>query len=135
MAGKREKKAYRVKKKRKKMGLWTKLVILLIVGYFVFAFYQQSLERRELAAEIESLSQEKVEIEQRILEMEELLEKGDSDQAIERLARENLLMKKPGEQVYVFESNNSLGKELRERREQDREDEDSQEDSSDEETP
>lgn len=140
MAKDNEKKAYRVKKKRKKMGFWTKLVILLILGYFAVAFYQQSVERRELAGEIEGLRQEKAEIEARIEGLQEVLEKGDTDEAIEKLARENLMMKKPGERIYVLESNNSLGRELRERREnhqeeEPQEEEDSEEDHSQQDAP
>ncbi|NBG88901.1 FtsB family cell division protein [Isachenkonia alkalipeptolytica] len=134
MAKKREKRAYRVKKKRKKIGFWTKLVVVVIVGYFAVAFFQQSVERRELDAEIESLQQEKAEIEERIQGMEEVLEKGDSDEAIERLARENLIMKKPGERVYVMDTNNSLSRELRERREQREEEEGFDGENSEEET-
>jgi len=112
MATDERNKAYRVKKKRKKIGFWTKLVVLIIAGYFTMSFYQQSVERRELEAEIHGLHQEQAEIEARIKGLEEIIRTGDSDEAIEKLARENLTMKKPGEQVYILDTTNTLNQEL-----------------------
>lgn len=127
MAKNNKEKSYRVKKKRHKIGLWTKLIVLVIVGYFVMSFYQQQVERKELEAEMESLHQEKAEIEERIDNLEEILKIGDSDEAIEKLARENLTMKKPGEKVYILDPTNSLNQELLDEEETEEEDEDEQE--------
>lgn len=127
MAKNNKEKSYRVKKKRHKIGLWTKLIVLVIVGYFVMSFYQQQVERKELEAEMESLHQEKAEIEERIDNLEEILKTGDSDEAIEKLARENLTMKKPGEKVYILDPTNSLNQELLDEEETEEEDEDEQE--------
>ena len=127
MAKDEGKQAYRVKKKRKKIGFWTKLVVLFALGYFVMTFYQQSVERRELEAQIEDLNRERVEVEARIRALEEIIEKGDSDQSIERLARENLNMKMPGERIYILDSTNALNWNLDERRGRNEEEEEEEE--------
>jgi len=134
MANDERKKAYRVKKKRKKIGFWTKLVVLIIAGYFVMSFYQQSVERRELEAEIDSLLQEQSAIEDRIRGLEKVIRTGDSDAAIEKLARENLTMKKPGERVYILDTTNTLNQELLDQK-TDEEDGDQDEDEAQEEGP
>jgi cell division protein FtsB len=131
MAKNNPKEAYRIKKKRKKIGFWTKLVVLIIAGYFVMAFFQQSVERRELAAEMDRLHQEKAEIEARLEDLEAILEKGDTDEAIEKLARENLTMLKPGERIYILDPKNTIGQELRERRREQQEEDESEEESED----
>ncbi len=115
--------AYRVKKKRKKIGFWTKLVVIIAVGYFAMAFFQQSIERRELEAQIDDLHEEQAEIEARIQDLEKILQKGDTDEAIEKLARENLTMKKPGERIYILDTTNTLNRDLLQRQNDDEEDE------------
>ena len=131
MAKEQQNQAYRVKKKRKKIGFWTKVVVLIIGGYFIMSFFQQSVEKRELDAQMDGLLQEKAEIQARIEDLERVLSKGDTDEAIEKLARENLTMKKPGEQIYILDSTNTLNQELLDRRrkvqEQEEEDEESDE--------
>ncbi len=130
MAKEQQNQAYRVKKKRKKIGFWTKVVVLIIGGYFIMSFFQQSVEKRELDAQMDGLLQEKAEIEARIEDLERVLSKGDTDEAIEKLARENLTMKKPGEQIYILDSTNTLNQELldRRRKEQEQEEEDEESD-------
>lgn len=118
------KQAYRVKKKRKKIGLWTKLVVVIIAGYFAMSFFQQSLERRELEAEIDSLNKEQQQIEARLEGLQRILDKGDTDEAIEKLARENLTMKKPGERIYILNTTNTLNQDLLQRQNRDEEEED-----------
>ena len=115
--------AYRVKKKRKKIGFWTKLVVIIAVGYFAMAFFQQSIERRELEAQIDDLHEEQAEIEARIQDLEKILQKGDTDEAIEKLARENLTMKKSGERIYILDTTNTLNRDLLQRQNDDEEDE------------
>lgn len=138
MAKNNKEKSYRVKKKRHKIGFWTKAVALVIIGYFVMSFYQQHVERKELEAEMESLQQEKAEIEERIDNLEAILRTGDSDEAIEKLARENLRMKKPGEKVYILDPINSLNQDLldgEETGEEGEEDQDEEDENGQEEDP
>lgn len=135
MAKDQRKQAYRVKKKRKKIGFWTKLVVVIIAGYFIMSFYQQSVERRELEAEIDGLHQEKAEIEARIQNLEEVIRTGDTDEAIEKLARENLTMKKPGERIYILDTTNTLNQELSDQRSDEEEDESDEENSDTDEEP
>lgn len=129
MAKEQQNQAYRVKKKRKKIGFWTKVVVLIIGGYFIMSFFQQSVEKRELDAQMDGLLQEKAEIEARIEDLERVLSKGDTDEAIEKLARENLTMKKPGEQIYILDSTNTLNQELLDRRRKEQEQEEEEEES------
>ena len=125
MAKDQREQSYRVKKKRKKIGFWTKVVVLVIGGYFIMSFFQQSVEKRELDAQMDSLLKEQQQIEARIEGLQRILDKGDTDESIEKLARENLTMKKPGERIYILDTTNTLNRDLLERQntEQDEEEE------------
>ena len=91
------------KKRRGKMPLAIKVIIVLLLFYFVNGFYHQAKEHQELRSDRDVLLQKQQELEQRIEEHRRTIESADDLESIERLARERLRMKLPGEEIYILD--------------------------------
>jgi len=87
-------------KKRKKINLWT-LILIASFCYFSYTFYNQqaSIEERKLQrAQLESNIHAENLKKQQLLKQKEQI---NSDEFVEKIAREKLGYVKDGEKIYV----------------------------------
>ena len=85
------------------MPLAFKVIIVLLLFYFISGFYQQAREHQELRSNRDALLQQQEELERSIEEHRRTIENADDLESIERLARERLRMKLPGEEIYILD--------------------------------
>lgn len=90
----------------KKRVTLKKVSIIFIFAIFIINFIKQEITIKRIQENI-SISQEQLEkLKEKNLKLESDLEKIDSDEYIEKLARERLGMVKEGEKVVNFEEQN-----------------------------
>lgn len=77
------------------------LGLIILCGYFIYLFFDQQSIIDEKTAALNDIM-EKIEIEKKIGEdLENQLKIIDTDEYIEKVARERLGMVKPGERIYI----------------------------------
>ena len=87
--------------KPRKVERW-KLIVLALILWVGFSFAQKALENHKLRQEIASLEKRLVVLELRGAELEREIEEWQSPEFVERVAREELGLVKPGEVVYII---------------------------------
>lgn len=84
---------------------WLLLVSLLVVGVWLTFFDSHSLARRiSWHREAAHLTKENAELRAEIELLEEQLQDADTDEVVERIAREQYGMRRAGERVYRVET-------------------------------
>lgn len=91
------------------------LLALLIIGFFVFTNWKINKRRVELGDRISVLKLEVEILEQRNQELKEKKSETESEDYIEKVAREQLDLKKPGEEVVVVQKEEEEEKENEEK--------------------
>lgn len=81
---------------------WVLLGILVLGGIIVGLFISRALEIQHLQQELVQLEAERAKIRQEIERLSARLKERDNLQLIEYLARKELGMVKPGEEVYIL---------------------------------
>lgn len=90
-----------IKKKKKFKLTPLKIVVAFVAGYILFSFGQVYWEVYQLDQEIAEYEQKKQELIQEKEELERTIENIDSEQFVERQARERLGLVKPGESIIM----------------------------------
>lgn len=81
-----------------KKGLkWKNIIILVLVGYIVISFVRQEMAIRRIEDEISQKQTELEKLKDDNVRLQEQVKNANSDDYIEKLARERLGMLKPGE--------------------------------------
>lgn len=83
-----------------------KLIIIAIIAIFAFNYVKQSITLNRIEKEIIENQNELENLKSKNNELESDLKKVDTDEYIEKLARERLGMIKDGEKVVNFEKQN-----------------------------
>ncbi len=86
-------------KKRVRLQPW-RVVLLLVALWVGFSFAKSGLANRRLRQEIDALEKRLVVLELRKEDLEREIEEWKSPENVERVAREQLGLVKPGEVVY-----------------------------------
>ncbi len=84
------------------MKRWRLVLILILVGLILGIFISRVLTIRHLRAELAQLAGEKAKIQKEIERLSARLREKDNLQLIEYLARKELGMVKPGEELYII---------------------------------
>ena len=83
---------------------WLLVATLVLLGVWLTFFDSHSLSKRiQWHREQARLTVENRQLEQRILELEAKLKEADSAEVVEKIAREQYGMRRPGETVYRIE--------------------------------
>ena len=91
-----------MKKKRYTLRLRTKIFLaLLFLGYFGITMLKQEIKLNEQKAEILHLQEQIAETEEVNAELERLIEYTESEEFIEKVARERLGWVKKGEIIFI----------------------------------
>ena len=91
-----------MKKKRYTLRLRTKIfLVLLFLGYFGITMLKQEIKLNEQRAEIQHLKEQIAETEEVNAELERLIEYTESEEFIEKVARERLGWVKKGEIIFI----------------------------------
>jgi len=91
-----------MKKKRYTLRLRTKIFLaLLFLGYFGITILKQEIKLNEQKAEILHLQEQIAETEEVNAELERLIEYTESEEFIEKVARERLGWVKKGEIIFI----------------------------------
>jgi len=80
------------------------LVIIFFVGFFISTNYKINKRRNDLQDRFSFLKQEVQALEEKNRELREAKLETESDDYIEKVAREKLELKKPGEEVVVIQA-------------------------------
>ena len=95
-----------MKKKRYTLRLRTKIFLaLLFLGYFGITILKQEIKLNEQKAEILHLQEQIAETEEVNAELERLIEYTESEEFIEKVARERLGWVKKGEIIFIEKKN------------------------------
>ncbi|HHT69209.1 MAG TPA: septum formation initiator family protein [Firmicutes bacterium] len=86
-------------KKRVRIQPW-RVILLILVLWVGFSFVRGGLQNLKLRQEIEALEKRLVVLEMRRQDLEREIEEWKSPENVERVAREQLGLVKPGEVVY-----------------------------------
>ena len=78
------------------------IFILLIVGFFIITNWKINKKRAVLTARVESLRKEIQILEEKNKELKEEISQSGSEEYLEKVAREQLGLKAPGEEVVVI---------------------------------
>jgi len=97
----KKKKNYRLKKILSSIVLV--MVVVFFVAFFVITNWRINKRRAELKERITELREEVRIMEEKNAELKERKERTESDEYIEEVAREQLELKKPGEEVVVIQ--------------------------------
>ncbi|MFH1036952.1 MAG: septum formation initiator family protein [Patescibacteria group bacterium] len=92
------------KGKKNQTPLWTAVMVLLILavtGFLVYTNWRIRERRSSLSERIESLQKEIQDLQEKNSELKEGIDQSQSQEYLEQMARENLDLKKPGEDVIV----------------------------------
>lgn len=90
------------KPKRRDYGkLIIKIIFILSVFYVLFTFYDQYKEMRYLKTREENLAEDINKIENDIQSLKDKIENSNTDEHIEKIARENLKMVKEDELIFI----------------------------------
>lgn len=91
-----------MKKKRYTLRLRTKIFLaLLFLGYFGITMLKQEIKLNEQKEEIQHLKEQIAETEEVNAELERLIEYTESEEFIEKVARERLGWVKKGEIIFI----------------------------------
>ncbi|GAB6168580.1 septum formation initiator family protein [Clostridium carnis] len=82
------------------------LIIILLFAVFIFSYIRQELTMNRIQKEILTSQQQLEEIKNKNAKLEADLKKTDSDEYIEKLARERLGMIKDGEKIVNSQKQN-----------------------------
>ena len=100
--------------KRNKKGLKNKIfsgffvvLILFVVGFIIYTNWKINRRRQELIDRVSVLRGEVQELEQKNRELKEKKDKAGSEDYLEQVARDQLDLKKPGEEVVVVQKEDS----------------------------
>ena len=85
--------------------LFTTFAPLVIGGIFLFNVAKTSLDINQKSKRVSSLEKEVADLQQQKLSLERDLSKADDPATIERVARDELQMLKPGEKIVVMPGN------------------------------
>lgn len=97
-----DKKNRKNRKKKKKFKITPfKVIMIALAGYILFSLGQVYWEVIQLNQEVAEYKQEKEELLQEKEELEETIEKIESEEFIERQARERLGLIRPGETIIM----------------------------------
>ncbi|MGB9866597.1 MAG: FtsB family cell division protein [Bacillota bacterium] len=80
----------------------TRFCTYAIMGYMAFSFLSRALKIRDLVMEQEAVRQQIAFYEEHLVQLSQKLREAESDEFIEREARERLGLVKPGEIQYVI---------------------------------
>jgi len=95
-----------MKKKRYTLRPRTKIfLVLLFLGYFGITMLKQEIKLNEQRAEIQHLKEQIAETEEVNAELERLIEYTESEEFIEKVARERLGWVKKGEIIFIEKKN------------------------------
>ena len=88
--------------------LTNRFVIAIVVFIAWFGFFDDNslLYQRKLNKQIKDLEKKKAFYTKAIKKQKQILKDLDNDKKLEKYAREKLLMKQPGEDIYIIESDN-----------------------------
>ncbi|HZJ76522.1 MAG TPA: septum formation initiator family protein [Oscillospiraceae bacterium] len=89
------------KKRRNYIKLAIKIVLVLSVFHVLFTFYDQHKEMKYLKARKKVLSEDINKVEKDIQSLEDQIENSNTDEHIERIAREHLKMVKEDELIFI----------------------------------
>ncbi|MDI3538268.1 MAG: hypothetical protein PWP12_638 [Bacillota bacterium] len=89
------------KSRRKRKFSWTKAVLLSLVLYFAYSSSKQVQLALELRAKLDRVNKEIVATQQRTEELRREIEYLKSDAYVEKVAREELGLVKPGEIIFM----------------------------------
>ncbi|HZK58108.1 MAG TPA: septum formation initiator family protein [Clostridia bacterium] len=90
------------KPKRRDYGkLIIKIIFILSVFYVLFTFYDQYKEMRYLKTREENLAEDINKVENDIQSLKNKIENSNTDEHIEKIARENLKMVKEDELIFI----------------------------------
>jgi len=96
------------RKKRKKsswknifFSMFFVMLFVLIIGFLVITNLKIKQRREELSARIAALKQEVALLEQKNQEIRERISQSESEEYLEKVARDQLSLKAPGEEVVV----------------------------------
>lgn len=81
---------------------WVLLGIVILIGALAGLFVSRAVEIRQLQQELVQLEAEKAKIQKEIERLSAQLSATDNLQLIEYLARKELGMVKPGEEIYIL---------------------------------
>lgn len=90
------------------------VVLLLVIGFFVVTNIRISQRRAKLTARIESLKKEIQILEEKKTQLQEKISQAGSKEYLEKVAREQLGLKAPGEEVVVVTKEQEKEKETAE---------------------
>lgn len=88
------------------------LFILIVIGYLVFSSIKINQRRVELTSRIETLKKEIIILEEKNQEMERKVSQSESEDYLEKVAKESFGLKKPGEEVVVITKNEEEEEEI-----------------------
>lgn len=81
---------------------------LLVIGFLIVTNWKISQRRTKFTARIDSLKKEIQILEERKRELEEKVSQAGNEEYLEKVAREQLGLKKPGEEVVVVKKESSF---------------------------
>lgn len=93
------------------------LIIIVFIGFFVVTNWRIAKRRAELRDRVTLLQQEVQILEEKNKELKDRKEDTESDDFIEKVAREQLELKKPGEEVIVIQKEEPREKAIEEEEE------------------
>lgn len=78
------------------------LFVLIVIGFLIFSSIKINQRRGELTSRIETLKKEIQILEQKNLELKTKVSQTETEDYLEKVAKETLGLKKPGEEVVVI---------------------------------
>lgn len=93
------------------------MIILFFIGFFVITNWKIAERRNELQNKASILQEEVQELERKSIELKSKKEEAESSDYIEKVAREKLELKKPGEEVVVVQKGEVVEEEKKEEEE------------------
>ena len=96
---------------KKWFSIATNLYLLIGVGFLVWMVFLDAnslVIHYQLNAEINTLEEQKIQLEKEIAADKKALEELQNPEKLEKYARENYFMKKEGEEIFLIEINDSL---------------------------
>lgn len=79
------------------------ILVLLVIGFIVFTNWKINKRRVEMLDRISALKQEVQVLEKKNMELKEKKTEAESEDYLEKVARDQLDLKKPGEEVVVVQ--------------------------------
>lgn len=89
---------------------WKNVIILVLIGYIVFSFVRQEVAIGRIQDDITKKQTELDKLKEENKRLDEQVKSANSDEYIEKLARERLGMVKPGEKIVSNQKGDSNSK-------------------------